>query len=77
MLSQTDKALDLAERFGGSTAEGEFAPSRVPISRIARDYSTPFYLYSGELIVERVRSVKEATDAGFRPCKLCRPVAAA
>src|SRR3712207_9434628 len=60
MLSQTDKALDLAERFGGSTAEGEFAPSRVPISRIARDYGTPFYLYSGEMIVERVRRVKEA-----------------
>ena len=23
------------------------------------------------------RSVKEATEAGFRPCKVCRPVAAA
>jgi methylated-DNA-[protein]-cysteine S-methyltransferase len=23
------------------------------------------------------RSVREATDAGYRPCKVCRPVAAA
>src|ERR687893_858910 len=60
MLSQTDKALDLAERFGGSTADGEFAPSGVPISRIARDHGTPFYLYHGEMIVDRVRRVKEA-----------------
>ncbi|HEV3476497.1 MAG TPA: hypothetical protein VG127_03355 [Rubrobacteraceae bacterium] len=60
MLTQTDKALDLAERFGGSTADGEFAPSGVPISRIARDHGTPFYLYHGEMIVDRVRRVKEA-----------------
>ena len=60
MLTQTDKALDLAERFGGVNAEGEFAPSGVPISRIAREYGTPFYLYHGEMIVERVRRVKEA-----------------
>src|SRR5919199_1688439 len=60
MLTQTDKALSLAERFGGGTADGEFTPSGVPISRIAREYGTPFYLYHGEMIVERVRRVKEA-----------------
>jgi diaminopimelate decarboxylase len=60
MLTQTDKALDLAERFGGGTADGEFAPSSIPISRIARDYGTPFYLYHGEMIVGRVSRVKEA-----------------
>ena len=60
MLTQTDKALSLAERFGGSSAEGEFTPSGVSISQIARDYGTPFYLYHGEMIVERVRRVKEA-----------------
>ncbi len=60
MLTQTGKAIELAERFGGGTAAGEFAPSGIPISRIARDYGTPFYLYHGEMIVERVRRVKEA-----------------
>src|SRR5918997_1667587 len=60
MLTQTDKALDLIERFGGGAADGEFAPSGVPISQIARNYGTPFYLYHGEMIVDRVRRVKEA-----------------
>jgi diaminopimelate decarboxylase len=60
MLTQTDKALDLVERFGGGAADGEFAPSGVPISQVARNYGTPFYLYHGEMIVDRVRRVKEA-----------------
>jgi diaminopimelate decarboxylase len=60
MLTQAEKALDLADRFGGGTADGEFAPAGLPISRIAREYGTPFYLYHGEMIVERVRRVKEA-----------------
>ncbi len=60
MLTQTDKAIDLAERFGGPTADGEFAPSGVPVSLIAREYGTPFYLYHGEMISERVRRVREA-----------------
>src|ERR671916_391169 len=60
MLTQTDKALSLAERFGGSAADGEFAPVGIPISQIARNYGTPFYLYHGEMIVERVRRVKDA-----------------
>jgi diaminopimelate decarboxylase len=59
MLTQTDKALDLAERLGGER-DGEFVPSGVPISEIARSYGTPFYLYHGETIVERVRRVREA-----------------
>ena len=56
MLTQTDKANNLVERFGGETG-GEFAPSGIPISRIAADYGTPFYLYHGEMISERVRRV--------------------
>ncbi len=60
MLTQTDKAWGLAERFGGGTADGEFAPAGVPISQIARSYGTPFYLYYGEMISERVRRVREA-----------------
>ena len=60
MITQTDKAQDLAERFGGATADGEFAPQGVPVSHIARDYGTPFYLYHGEMISERVRRVREA-----------------
>src|ERR687893_381274 len=59
MLTQTDKAKDLAGRFGGELG-GEFAPQDVPISRIAEDYGTPFYLYHGEMISERVRRVHEA-----------------
>src|SRR5918912_1717993 len=59
MLTQTDKAHDLAGRFGAE-CDGEFAPGGVPISRIAEGYGTPFYLYNGEMIVERVRRVREA-----------------
>ena len=59
MLTQTDKALDLAERLGGEHDE-EFTPSGVPISEIAREYGTPFYLYHGETIVDRVRRVRGA-----------------
>ncbi len=36
------------------------APGGVPIARIAAEYGTPFYLYHGEMIVERVRRVREA-----------------
>ncbi|HET7269578.1 MAG TPA: type III PLP-dependent enzyme [Rubrobacter sp.] len=59
MLTQTDKAHDLADRFGGESA-GEFSPAGIPISRIAENYGTPFYLYHGEMISERVRRVREA-----------------
>ena len=60
MLTQTDKALSLAERFGGCSGDGEFAPAGVPVSQIARSYGTPFYLYHGEMISERIRRVREA-----------------
>src|ERR687893_2692900 len=60
MLPKTDKPPARAGRSGVPTADGEFAPSGVPISRIARDHGTPFYLYHGEMIVDRVRLVKEA-----------------
>jgi diaminopimelate decarboxylase len=60
VLTQTDKALTLAERFGGSDADGEFAPTGIPVSQIARGYGTPFYLYHGEMISERIRRVREA-----------------
>ena len=59
MLTQTDKALDLAERLGGER-DGEFAPSGIPVSEIAREYGTPFYLYHGETVVERVSRVRDA-----------------
>src|SRR5215204_5427630 len=66
MLSQVDKAHALAERFGGYR-DGEFYPGGVPISRIAAEYGTPFYLYNGEMIVDRVRRVREAigTEVAF------------
>src|ERR687895_576597 len=66
MLTQVDKAHVLAERFGGGSSGG-FAPGGVPISRIAEEHGTPFYLYHGEMIVERVRRVREAvgTEVAF------------
>ncbi|MGI8859061.1 MAG: alanine racemase, partial [Rubrobacteraceae bacterium] len=60
MLTQTDKAQDLAERFGGATADGEFSPQNVPVSYLAREYGSPFYLYHGEMVSRRVRRVREA-----------------
>lgn len=66
MLTQTDKAFALAERFGGD-ADGEFIPGGTPVSRIAERHGTPFYLYSGEMIVDRVRRVRETlgTEVSF------------
>src|SRR5215203_3416097 len=62
MLTQTDKAQDLAERFGGESG-GEFAPAGIPVSDLAQEYGTPFYLYYGEMISGRVRRVREALGA--------------
>jgi diaminopimelate decarboxylase len=59
VLTQTDKAHDLASRFGGDD-DGEFAPAGVPVSEIATTYGTPFYLYHGEMISQRVSRVREA-----------------
>src|SRR5215212_9344064 len=59
MLTQIDKARSLAEGFGG-WRDGEFSPGTMPISRIAEKCGTPFYLYHGEMIVDRVRRVREA-----------------
>ena len=58
MLTQIDKAHVLAGRFGGEDG-GEFAPGGVPIGKIAEEHGTPFYLYHGEMIVQRVRRVRE------------------
>ena len=59
MLTQTDKAHDLAERLGG-WQDGEFAPGGIPVSQIAERYGSPFYLYHGEMITDRVRRVRAA-----------------
>ena len=59
MLTQTDKAHDLAERLGG-WQDGEFAPGGIPVSQIAERYGSPFYLYHGEMITDRVRHVRAA-----------------
>src|ERR687884_989400 len=59
MLTQIDKARSLAEGFGG-WRDGEFSPGGMPVSRIAERCGTPFYLYHGEMVVERVRRVREA-----------------
>src|ERR671916_435222 len=59
MLTQIDKAHNLVERFGGGR-DGEFSPGGVPVFRIAKEYGTPFYLYHGEMVVDRVRRVQDA-----------------
>jgi diaminopimelate decarboxylase len=59
MLTQIYKAQTLADRFGG-WREGEFVPAGVPVGRIAEEHGTPFYLYHGEMISERVRRVRAA-----------------
>src|ERR687897_693178 len=54
-----DKANTLAGRLGGGRG-GEFAPAGIPVSRLAQEYGTPFYLYHGEMISDRVSRVREA-----------------
>ena len=59
MRTQRDKALEVIERFGGTLA-GAFHPGGMPLSHLAEAYGTPFYLYRGELIVDRLRQVQAA-----------------
>ena len=63
MLTQIDKARSLAERFGGVRG-GEFSPGGIDISKIAEEYGTPFYLYSGEMVSERIQALHEALGEG-------------
>lgn len=59
MRSQRDKALELSNRFGGMQA-GTFCPGGIPLSRLADAYGTPFYLYHGEMIVDRLHQIRAA-----------------
>ncbi|MDP9456651.1 MAG: type III PLP-dependent enzyme [Actinobacteria bacterium] len=59
MRTQIDKAHDLGERLGG-WRDGVLAPGGVKVSEIAAEHGSPFYLYHGEMIVDRVRRVREA-----------------
>lgn len=61
---QVTKAHDLLERFGGSS-NGSFTPDGVPLSRIAEDHGTPFYLYHAGMLADRVHRVREALGKGF------------
>ncbi len=63
MLTQQDKARALAGRFDENDGE-EFSPGGVPISQIAEEYGSPFYLYHGEQLLDRVRRVREALGEG-------------
>ena len=63
MLTQTDKAKSLAERFGG-VRNGEFSPGGIDISKIAEEYGTPFYLYGGEMVSDRIQALHEALGEG-------------
>ncbi len=66
MRTQTEKALDLVEAFGGSQSE-TFAPDGIPITDLAERHGTPLYLYSGTMIAARISEVREAlgTDIAF------------
>lgn len=59
MSNQRDKALALVERFGGQRLD-RFVPARIPIEEIAERFGTPFYLYHGEMITERIRLTRQA-----------------
>jgi diaminopimelate decarboxylase len=63
MHSQRNKALRLMEHFGGKR-NGEFCPSGNPVSRLADEYGTPFYLYHGQIIVDQLRRVRAALGPG-------------
>jgi diaminopimelate decarboxylase len=59
----------LTARFGGVTADGELSIGGFPVSRLAAQYGTPCFVYSGEMIEEQVRRVQaalgQATDVYF------------
>ena len=59
MPTQPDKARALAAAFGGM-ADGQLAPSGIPIEEIAERYGTPFYLYDAGLISARAQAVRRA-----------------
>ena len=67
MLTQQDKARALAARFDKKdSVDGgeEFSPGGVPISQIVEECGSPFYLYHGEMLLDRVRRVREALGDG-------------
>ena len=59
MSSQRDKALALVERFGSQRGD-PFAPAGMPLDGLAQRFGTPFYLYHGEMIVDRARRIRDA-----------------
>jgi len=59
MSTQADKARSLAGRFGAGR-DAVFAPGGQPITELAERYGTPLYLYSGDLVRQRVRAVQAA-----------------
>jgi len=63
MLSQLAKARYLAQRFGGDCG-GEFCPEGIPVSRLAEEYGTPFYLYHGGVLTDCLRRVRAALGPG-------------
>ena len=63
MLTQQDKARALAGRFDKNGGE-EFSPGEVPVSRIVEECGSPFYLYHGEMLLDRVHRVREALGEG-------------
>ena len=63
MLTQTDKALDLAQRLGGERVS-EIAPSGLPTPDIVRKIGISFYPHHGATIAAKVRPVMGALAPG-------------
>ena len=59
MPTQAAKARALAGQFG-KAIDGTFAPAGLPIAELAGRFGTPFYLYDGGLVLDRVRRVRAA-----------------
>lgn len=63
MHSQWDKSRELIEGFGG-IREGVFSPGGISLYQLADAYGTPFYLYHGEMIVDRLYQIRQALGEG-------------
>src|SRR5688572_6848385 len=62
MSTQEAKIPHLASVLG-SVDKGEMHVGGVPVSKIADQVGTPFYAYSGDALVKKVRAVREALGA--------------
>ena len=63
ITTQQDKIEQLAEHFGGIEGN-ELTIGGYRVSDLAKEFGTPLYIYSGEMIVDQVRRVQAALGSG-------------